>query len=111
MRYATWQLNFESNEQHGTGPEGQIGDAEGAFFMGSDPREMIVGYVHSNHDLTGLSNWNVQEISGEQALGFAHQINEMAIMDSQGRIVFPTPYPNDGGMYQWDEVTGEWVNA
>jgi hypothetical protein len=21
----------------------------------------------------------------------------------------PTPYPNDGGMYQWDEVNGEWV--
>lgn len=21
----------------------------------------------------------------------------------------PTPYPNDGGMYQWDEVTGDWV--
>ena len=23
----------------------------------------------------------------------------------------PTPYPNDGDMYQWDEATGEWVIA
>ena len=23
----------------------------------------------------------------------------------------PTPYPTDGDMYQWDEVTGEWVSA
>lgn len=23
----------------------------------------------------------------------------------------PTPYPTDGNMYQWDEVTGEWVSA
>lgn len=23
----------------------------------------------------------------------------------------PTPYPNDGDMYAWDEVSGEWVNA
>jgi hypothetical protein len=21
----------------------------------------------------------------------------------------PTPYPTDGGMYQWDEVNGDWV--
>jgi len=23
----------------------------------------------------------------------------------------PTPYPTDGGMYQWDEANGEWVTA
>jgi hypothetical protein len=21
----------------------------------------------------------------------------------------PVPYPNDGGMYEWDEVNGEWL--
>jgi len=21
----------------------------------------------------------------------------------------PVPYPNDGGMYEWDEVNGDWV--
>ena len=23
----------------------------------------------------------------------------------------PTPYPTDGNMYQWNEVTGEWISA
>jgi hypothetical protein len=23
----------------------------------------------------------------------------------------PTPYPNDGDMYQWDEINGEWVTT
>jgi hypothetical protein len=23
----------------------------------------------------------------------------------------PTPYPTDGGMYQWDEANGEWVTT
>jgi hypothetical protein len=23
----------------------------------------------------------------------------------------PTPYPNDGGMYAWDEANGEWVTT
>ena len=23
----------------------------------------------------------------------------------------PTPYPSDGGMYQWDEASGEWVTT
>jgi hypothetical protein len=23
----------------------------------------------------------------------------------------PTPYPNDGGMYQWNEANGDWVTT
>lgn len=101
MRYATWKLNWQSNTRYGTGPEDVIGGAEGAFYMGDSPHDVIVGYVHSAHDLAGLDDWDVQEISGEQALAFAQQISQDASMSSEGRIVFPV----------WDEAAGDWVAA
>jgi hypothetical protein len=91
MRYATWQLYWQPDERYGSGPESEIGEVEGIFFTGHDPYDTIVGYVYSNHDLIGLENWNVQEITGEQALALAQQLDGDASMDDEGRIVFPMP--------------------
>jgi hypothetical protein len=88
MRYVTWKLYWKPDEKYGRGPEAKIGEAEGAFFTGPDPHDTIVGYVHSDHDLSGLEDWNVQEITGEQAIALAQQINAGATM-SNGFIVFP----------------------
>jgi len=93
MRYVTWKLDWEPTERYGTGPEPQIGDAEGVFFTGPDPHDVIVGYVHSDHDLSGLESWDVVEITGEQALALAQSVDEEAIMDDEGRIVFPVHDP------------------
>jgi hypothetical protein len=91
MRYATWHLYWQPDERYGTGPEPEIGGAEGAFFTGPDPHDVIVGYIYSDHDLTGLEDWNVQEITGEQALALAQQLDGEASMNDEGRIVFPVP--------------------
>jgi len=96
MRYATWQLYWQPNEHYGSGPEAMIaergGSAEGAFFTGGvhDP---IVGYVHDDVSLADLDDWNVVEISGEEALTLAQAVNAEAGMNAEGRIVFPMPDP------------------
>ena len=94
MRYATWQLFWQPNEHYGSGPESVIvergGSAEGAFYTG-DLHDPIVGYVHGDVLLDDLGQWNVVEITGEQALALAQEINPEASMNDEGRIVSPMP--------------------
>lgn len=96
MRYATWTLYWQPDERYGSGPESMIaergGSAEGAFLMG-DVHDTFVGYVHGDVSLADLDDWNVVEITGEEALTLAQQLNAEASMDAEGRIVFPEPDP------------------
>jgi hypothetical protein len=88
MRFATWQLFWEPDARYGSGPETQI-DGEGILFLGSDVHDAILGYVHSDHNLIGLENWNVQEVTSAEALALAQSVNEHATMTDEGRIVWP----------------------
>ena len=95
MRYATWALNWQPDENYGTGPESVIaehgGSAEGAFFTGPEPHDTIVGYVHGDASLDDLEAWNVTEITGQQALTMAQAVDAGAELDAEGRTVFPVP--------------------
>lgn len=92
MRYATWQLNWEPDEHYGSGPEPVIsergGSAEGVFYT-AGVHDPIVGYVFSDVSLANLDEWNVTEITGEQALALAQDLVPEASMGNNGRIVFP----------------------
>jgi hypothetical protein len=91
MRYATWKLHWQPDERYGTGPEAQIGGAAGIVYTGPDPTDMIVGYIYSDHDLSGLEDWDVHEITGEQALAMVQDVEPEATLDGEGRIIFPDP--------------------
>jgi len=95
MRYATWELNWQPDERYGIGPESVIvergGSAEGVFFTGSDPHDLIVGYVHGDVSLDDLEAWNVTEITDEQVLVLAQVLDAGAVLDTDGRIGFPRP--------------------
>lgn len=96
MRYVTWTLCWQPDEHYGLGPEPLIaergGNAEGVFFTGGvhDP---VVGYVHGDVSLADLDDWNVVEITGEESLTLAQNVDGEASMDAEGRIVFPVPDP------------------
>lgn len=96
MRYATWTLYWQPDERYGSGPESVIaergGSAEGVLLTG-DVHDPIVGYVHGDVSLANLDDWNVVEITGEEALTLAQNIDGEASMDAEGRIVFPVPDP------------------
>ena len=95
MRYATWELNWQPDENYGTGPEAIIaergGSAEGALFLGTDSHSTIVGYVHGAVNLDDLGAWNVQEISADEALTLVQAVNREAFLDADGRVGFPRP--------------------
>jgi hypothetical protein len=102
VRYATWELYWEPGSRYGIGPETKIGSAEGIFRLGADSHDTIFGYIYSHHSLTGLDNWKFQELSAEQALALAQQVNMDAVIGLDGKIVFPNAD---------DEAAGEWVAA
>jgi hypothetical protein len=78
---------------YGSGPEPAIiergGSAEGLMFLGPDPHDTILGYVHGDVVLSNLDDWNVQEITAEEALTLAQSLVPEATMGEDGRILFP----------------------
>lgn len=97
MKYVTWMLYWEPDAHYGSGPEPVIlergGSAEGAFYSGADVHDPIVGYVYGDVSLDGLDEWNVTEITSEQALALAQELDPEASINDEGRIVFPMPDP------------------
>ena len=97
MRYATWSVYFpESDSKEGTTPESIIrergGQADGAFIVNGFT---FLGYVSDNADLTGLENFNVTEITQEEALTLAQADNPAASFAPDGSFVVPTiPFPS-----------------
>jgi len=91
MKYATWKVYFPANSNEGYTPEPIIrergGTAEGA--VGTN--ELIVGYVSDNADLTNLEQYDVKEITQQQALNLATQFNPDCYMGDDGKLNYPKP--------------------
>lgn len=91
MKYATWNLNF-TDPNYGTGPEQAIADqgfrAEAAWSNGPvETGATILGYVYG--EPTDLAIWNYQELTQDEALAFALQMNPNAYLTEDGRITAP----------------------
>jgi hypothetical protein len=95
MRYALWTVFFPAGSTEGHTPESIIkergGWAEGAFDI-SDFTS--VAYISDNADLTGLEDFQVEEITEQEALDYAYTIeipNCVPYLDITGKIIFPLP--------------------
>lgn len=91
MKYATWKVYFPANSNEGYTPEPIIrergGTAEGAI----GTNDLIVGYISDNADLTNLEQYEVVEITKQQALNLTIGFNANCSMGDDGRINFPKP--------------------
>lgn len=91
MRYATWRLNW-SDPMYGTGPEeiiaGRGGRAEGVVANPEVEHGPILGYVSGDFDASGLDAWEYTEITAEQALLFAQDVDDSVTFDDTGRLIF-----------------------
>jgi hypothetical protein len=93
MNYATWKLNFQ-NPNYGTGPEDRIADlgfgAEGAWVQGqAENGGTILGYLTEPVDETELTDWEVTNITQEEAIEFCLAINPQAYLLPDGKISAP----------------------
>ena len=92
MRYATWRLNW-TDPMYGTGPEeviaGRGGRAEASVANATVEDGYIVGYVFGDFDSSGLEAWDFSEITADQALAFAQDVDSGTWIDEEGIIRFP----------------------
>jgi hypothetical protein len=93
MKYAIWNLDI-TNPENITGPEPKIaelgGHAEGGWVHGqAENGDDILGYVTGQFATDELSAWNYREITQQQALEFALEINPEAYLIEDGRIAAP----------------------
>ena len=92
MKYVKWSVFFEPNTVEGYTPETIIrtrgGWAEGGFSITAFE---IIGYTSDDADLSGLENYNVEEITQEAALTIAQAINPECVLGEDGKINTPAP--------------------
>jgi hypothetical protein len=90
MEYVTWKLNWPTSK-YGTGPEQAAFDAgarlEASSWVNPTVEEgTILGYLTGELDLSVLSEWNVVNITPQQALDFALALDENAFVMDDGVI-------------------------
>lgn len=92
MKYLKWTIYFPEGSNEGTTPEDIIreknGWAEGAIALSNNE---IIGYASDESDLSGLSNYDLQELTQEEALDLAQTINPSFYLADDGKIGSPTP--------------------
>jgi len=95
MKYLKWSIYFKPGAKEGVTPEETIrnngGWAEGAIRVGDFD---IIGYASDNVNLTELSNYNVQELTQEEALSMAQEINPNCYLQDDGKICLVAPVVN-----------------
>ena len=85
MRYGTWTIAYSSeSSENGTTPVG----FSGSFFSNIEQNE-IAGYIPKNAVIEDYSLWSAKEITAEQFLALAQQVNSSAELNDNGFIWFP----------------------
>lgn len=79
MKYYTYKIDFNDSPVDGTTPS----VIQGGFEY--EPH-LLVGYSEDNLSTLGLEKWNVKEITLEEALILAKQVNENMVVQDDGRI-------------------------
>lgn len=89
MKYLTWKVYFPENSSEGLTPEGIIrsrGHYADGLFQITD--FVILGAVSDNADISNLNEFEIKEISKEEALNIALSKNETAELNNNGELVF-----------------------
>lgn len=94
MRYLTWKLMWPGDAKYGYGPEPIVAENGGRLDASSwvDPtveNGTILGYLTGDVDLTLLADWNVAELTQDEALAFAQALNPEAFLTDSGLIGEP----------------------
>ena len=89
MRYVTWNVYFPENSDEGSTPDPIIRsrgfDASGLFHI---TNFIILGAVSNNADISDLDNYEIKEISKEEALEIALTLNDTAYLNDNGELLF-----------------------
>ena len=88
MKYATWIIK----RPEGSTPEPTIreagGTASGGLMLNT---ETVLGYLSDNATTTGLSEWNVNVKTQQEALALAQALNPECFLADDGTIQAPQP--------------------
>jgi hypothetical protein len=86
MKYATWIIK----RPEGSTPEPTIreagGTASGGLMLNT---ETVLGYLSDNATTTGLSEWNVNVKTQQEALALAQALNPECFLADDGTIQAP----------------------
>lgn len=93
MNYATWKLKF-TKAGYGSGPEEKLAKngiaAEGGWLNGQvEDSGIILGYLSEEVNEADFTNWELKNITQEEALAFALAINPEAYLLESGKIGAP----------------------
>lgn len=96
MRYITYRLTWVDG--YGYGPEQTIADNGGhleasSWTAPSVEDGLILGYLYGDQSIDFISNWNPTELTEDEALAFAKGINNEAIVNEAGIIIYPEITP------------------
>jgi hypothetical protein len=89
MKYLTWKVYFLENSNEGSTPDPIIRsrgyEANGLFHITTNT---ILGVVSNNADISNLDNYEIKEISKEEALEIALTLNDTAYLNDNGELLF-----------------------
>jgi len=90
MKYAKWIIYFEPNSNEGTTPD-KIIESRGGWLKGKFHISTfeVAGYLSDNIDLTGLENYQIQELTAVEILELAQAINIGCTIKDNGELDFP----------------------
>ena len=89
MRYVTWNVYFPENSDEGSTPDPIIRsrgfDASGLFHI---TNFIILGAVSNDADISNLDNYDIKEITNDEALSIALTLNDTAHLNDNGELLF-----------------------
>jgi hypothetical protein len=90
MRYARWDIYFEPNNNEGTTPS-EILESRGGWLKGKFHISTfkVAGYISEGTDITGLENYQIQELTAAEILKLAQELNSGCTIKDNGELYFP----------------------
>jgi hypothetical protein len=89
MKYATWKIKFDTNQEGQSTPEINIKNdgayAEGAFYIDF---ETIAGYIVGDVNFQDFSDWNLNEITKADFLNAAKIKNPLNEFNTDGKLKY-----------------------
>jgi hypothetical protein len=89
MKYAIWEVYFPNESDLGSTPDPIIRErgyeASGLFHI--EPFK-ILGCISDDADISNLADYQIKEITKEQALEIALTLNQTAYLDDNGDLLF-----------------------
>lgn len=96
MRYAKWQIIFDTNENQDSTPEIKIkqngGFIEGAFL---ENNSTVVGYFDDIENLEDYSMWSMVELSADEFIILAKSKNSRNKFGQNGKLQYFRDEPSD----------------